>query len=385
MGLFGLALRYVRGSLLRGGMTIAAVAVCLVGYLLLRTVGRAWTEQVAQTPNNRVVTRHKLGWAKDLPARYAETIRGMPGVETAVGIRWTGLKHPRTTGKVLDSFAVESAQFVEMHYELEAPPEQKRAFVADRQGALVSEELAREFGWKVGDAVRFESVFGASFDLNVSCVFKSTRYGFARKVIWFHGEYFNEAVTGDARERISLVSARIADPRQGARIARAIDAHFDDADDRTFSQEDKALTASSTGRFAAILEALELVSVLVLGVVALILGNTMAMSVRERENQYGTLRAIGFRPQHIAGIVLAEAGVIGLAGGALSLAVSYPLLERGVSRYFEQLLDLPPLELSLANAAGAVVFSLLLGLIATSLPAYRLSRRGVVEAMRHID
>ena len=120
MGLFGLALRYVRGALPRAGMTIVAVAACLIAYLLLRTVGRAWTEQVAQTPNNRVVTRHKLGWAKDMPARYAETIRGLPGVETAVGVRWAGLKNPRSPGELLDSFAVEGRPFVAMHYELEA-------------------------------------------------------------------------------------------------------------------------------------------------------------------------------------------------------------------------------------------------------------------------
>ena len=364
---------------------MAAVATCLVAFLLLRTLGHAWTEQVAQTPNNRVVTRHKLGWAKALPARYADTIRGLPGVETAVGVRWAGLKHPRSEGVLIDSFAVEGRPFVDMHYELEAEPAQKQAFLADRRGALVSEELAEQLGWKLGDRVELESLFGPRFALDVSAIFKSTRYGFARRVLYFHWEYFNEAVPRDVAERISLVSAKIRDPNQGARIARAIDFRFDDEDERTFSQEDQALTASSTGRFAAILEALELVSLLVLGVVALILGNTMAMSVRERGQHYGMMRAIGFRPLQIAAVVLAEGALIGLVGGVLAVAISYPLLEQGLSRYFEEIMDLPPLEVSFAMAASALGLSLGLALLATGLPAYRLSKRSVVESIRHVD
>ena len=45
----------------------------------------------------------------------------------------------------------------------------------------------------------------------------------------------------------------------------------------------------------------------------LILGNTIAMGVRERTHEYGVLRAIGFLPRHIAALVLGEAATIGFA------------------------------------------------------------------------
>ncbi|HEY8945222.1 MAG TPA: ABC transporter permease [Polyangiaceae bacterium] len=385
MGFSVLVFRYMRRSPLRAVMTVVAVAASLFAFLLLRTVGAAWTEQVEQTPNNRVVTRHKLGWAKQLPAFYAQTIRGMPGIANAVGVRWAGLKVPTAPKVYFESFAVEAREFVDMHYELSAPPEQKAAFVANRRGALVSKKLASEFHWKLGDRVHFAGMFPGDWELTVSGIFESTRYGYADRVIFFHSAHFNETLPPEEREKISLVSAQIHDPNRGALIAKAIDFHFDDKDDRSFSQEDKALNASVTGRYGAILQAVNLVSVLVLGVVLLILGNTIAMSARERTLEYATMRAIGFQPAHVAAFVLAEAALMGLAGGVLAVPLSYPLLEGGVSRYFEETMFLPPLDVRIGDVVGAVAAGGLLGLFAAGFPAYVLSRREVVRSLRLAD
>jgi hypothetical protein len=91
MGLTRIALRNLWRSPLRTVLTIAAVALSLVGFSMLRTIGGTWRQQVEQTPNNRVVTRNKLGWDHELPTHYADTIRGMDGVEDAVSVRWAGL------------------------------------------------------------------------------------------------------------------------------------------------------------------------------------------------------------------------------------------------------------------------------------------------------
>lgn len=389
MGLFGFVIKSVLGSRLRGAMTLGAVCVTLVAFVLLRAVSAAWTEQVEQTPNNRVVTRHKLGWAKNLPARYAQTIRELDGVKNAVGVRWMGLRVRSSPGTFFESLAVEPGPFVDIHYEVDAPADQKRAFLNDRRGALVSEELAKEFGWKLGDRVpfagMFDGIFQQEFELTISAIFRSTRYGFARRVIWCHLDYYNESLIPAQRDRISLVSAEIHDPNQGARLAKAVDIHFDDADDRTFSQEDKALNAANGGRFGAILDAVSFVSFLVLAVVGLILGNTIAMNARERAQQYAVLRAIGFRPRHVAALVLGEALVLGVAGALLAVLLAHPLVERAMSRYFEESMSLPPLELSLGLALGCVGLAAVLALGAGLLPALGLSRANVVSALRRVD
>jgi putative ABC transport system permease protein len=385
MSLFGLMLRYLRGSWLRAGLTVLAVAASMVAFLLLRTIDAVWTEQVAQTPSNRVVTRHKLGWQRDLPAYYADAIRGIDGVVSAVGLRWAGLKVPAAERVFFDSFAVEGPEFIEMHYELSAPEKQKRSFLNRRQGALVSAELAQEFGWKVGDKVRFVSMFQLEFELIISAIFTSSRYGFARRVIYFHLPYLNESLSPDSRDRISFLAAQIRDPRQGARIAKSIDIRLDGKEDRTFSQEDKAVMAALTGRFGAIMQAVQIIALLVLGVVALILGNTVSMSVRERTQQYGTMRALGFAPRHVMALILGEALVMGMAAGALALVIAYPFLQIVVTRYLEENMSFAPLVVSKTLAATAVGLAAAVAFLAAVMPAYQLSKRNVIDLLRHID
>ena len=369
---------------LRSGLTMLAIATCIVVYLLLRSVTSTWTEQVAQTPNNRVVTRHRIGWDYGMPVHYLGDVLGMPGVRTAMGGSWVAAKHPSRLTQYFDLTAATAEAFAAMHDELLAPREQKRAFVADRRGILVSEELTREFGWKLGDRVHLTGTqYPHDWEFDVRCIFRSTRHGFAQRSIWMHWEYYNESLPPEARDKINIISAQIFEPSEGARIAHAIDIHFDSAADQTFTQEDQALNASMIGQHGALLDALNVVSVFVLGILVLIVGNTMAMGVRERTAEYGVLRALGFGTARLLFMVLAEAGALGLAGGALGLVLAFPLVEHPLSRYVETSLELQPLVVPRAAAGVALVLSGVLGVASSLWPALRAVRLELVTALRH--
>jgi putative ABC transport system permease protein len=385
MTLTRLAFANARRSPLRAALTILAVAVSLVAFVLLRSVSANFTEKVRQTPNNRVVSRHKIGWERAMPVRYASEIGKLPGVKQAMGGRWAGLRHPTNTKVYIDATAVQAKPFVDMHYELVAPPEQKRAFLENRRGMLVSEELSALFGWKLGDTVPLEGTFfPGHWQFQVSGIYHSTRRGFARRSIWIHWEYFNELLPPEEHDLINIVSAQIFEPRDGARIAKAIDIHFDDQDNQTFTQEDQALNAAFVGNFGAILSALDFVSVMILGIVLLIVGNTMAMSVRERTREYGVLRALGFLPKSVAFFVLGEAALLGLGGGLLGVSLAYPLVELPISRYFEDSLHFAPLEVPATASLLAIAAGAMLGALAASIPAYEASRLEVVSALRRV-
>jgi len=271
-----------------------------------------------------------------------------------------------------------------MHDELAAPAAQKRAFVADRRGIMVSEELTRDFGWRLGDRVHLTGTqYPHDWELDVTCIFHSTRHGFGQRSLWMHWEYYNEALPLEARDKINIIAAQIIDPREGARIARGIDMHFDSAPDQTFTQEDQALNASIVGQHGALLDAMNVVSVFVLGILVLIVGNTMAMGVRERTAEYGVLRALGFGTLRLLFMVLAEACALGLAGGALGLALSFPLVEHPLSRYVERSLELQPLVVPRLAAGVAFALSGVLGVVAALGPALRAARLEVVTALRH--
>src|SRR6185503_6351471 len=78
---------------------------------------------------------------------------------------------------------------------------------------------------------------------------------------------------------------------------------------------------------SAVITAIQIVSGVVLVILILILGNTLAMATRERTMEYAAMRAIGFRPSHIVGLVLGEGFVV-----AIGLSLAPPIL-----RYFAEL------------------------------------------------
>lgn len=120
--------------------------------------------------------------------------------------------------------------------------------------------------------------------------------------------------------------------------------------------------------------------------IALLIGifgiaNTMAMSVHERTREIGILRALGWKRSQILFLIQLEAATLGIAGGvfgivfglfALHLLAALPQTQSIVSAT-------PPLPL-LAEALGV---SVLAGLIAGAVPAWRASQLSPVEALRH--
>jgi putative ABC transport system permease protein len=149
---------------------------------------------------------------------------------------------------------------------------------------------------------------------------------------------------------------------------------------------ERAMNASFLGMLSAVLSAIDMVSFVILFIMTLILGNTVAMGVRERTHEYGVLRAIGFLPKHLTRFILGEAATVGLAGGILGLVVAYPFVNNLVGRFLEENMGgiFPYVKVPPGTAVAALVFATGLGLIAAALPAYRASKLDVIDALRRI-
>lgn len=379
------AWRNARRTPARSLGTVLSVALTLVAFLVLRSVSTAWTRQVDETPNNRVVSRHKIGWNQTLPVHYVEEVRQIPGVQHAMGGRWAGLRHPDERVERFETMAVHAATFIAMHYEIVAPEADKRAFLEDRRGALVSKELATKNGWHLGDIVHLKGTYlPGDWEFTVRCIYESSRHGFAQRSLWFHYEYMNEQTTGKERNRVGVISAEIVDPSQGAELARAVDARFEEQDDQTFTQEDQALNASFIGMYGALLHAIDTVSLLVLGIVILIVGNTIVMSVRERIPEYGTLRAMGFSPRLLTQLIVGEATVLATLGGLVGVALSFVLIKTYLGLYLEEAMGVSQVAVTWPLAFSCLSASAVLGAFAAIFPAYRVNKLEVTTALRDV-
>ncbi len=137
------------------------------------------------------------------------------------------------------------------------------------------------------------------------------------------------------------------------------------------------------GVFRGILAGIGAVALLV---AAIGIANTMIMAVLERTREIGIMKAVGASPGNIRTLFLAEAGVVGIFGGALGLALGYgggKLIERVIQQLNPRtnpqdifVVD-PPL------ALGALALALAMSLVAGFLPARRAMRMSALAALRY--
>jgi putative ABC transport system permease protein len=133
-----------------------------------------------------------------------------------------------------------------------------------------------------------------------------------------------------------------------------------------------------------VLDAVDVVSFIILAIMMLILGNTIAMSVRERIAEFGVLRAIGFPSRQISAFIIGEAMLVALFAGLLGLGLSFPLVQMAMGKWLEENVGhlFPSFRISVPTMIGAILIAPALGAFASLLPAIRAGKIPVTEALR---
>src|SRR5262245_18452917 len=96
------------------------------------------------------------------------------------------------------------------------------------------------------------------------------------------------------------------------------------------------MNLSFMGMFSAMLTGINIVSIIILFILMMLLGNTIAMGVRERTQEYGVLRALSFLPRQLFMFIVGEAAVLGLAAGVVGLGIAVPFVNYGIGRCIEE-------------------------------------------------
>jgi putative ABC transport system permease protein len=387
MTLTGLAVRNLARNRFRAALTAVGVAIAIVAFLLLRTVTWAWESGAEYAAKDRVVTRHKVTFVMTLPKRYVEDVRNAPHVKSVTWANWFGGKDPKHDREFFSTLAVDPATYFDVYDELSVPPEQLDAWKHDKQGVIVGDVLAKKLGWSVGDKVQLESgIYPGEWSFTVDSIYTTTARSMDRSTALFHWDYMNDTLPAQGRDGVGWIVSRVDEPGRSADVGLALDRIFDDRDTQTRSQDERSFNASFLAMFSAVLKAMDIVSGVILVIMTLILGNTIAMGVRERTSEYGVLRAIGFLPSHVAIWVVGESLVLGAVGGILGVGLALPFINLVVGRFIEENMGsfFPYFRLVPANMLLAVVLAAVLGGAAAVIPAWRASQLRVVDAVRRV-
>lgn len=124
-----------------------------------------------------------------------------------------------------------------------------------------------------------------------------------------------------------------------------------------------------------------IMSLIALAVSCLIVANTLIMSVTERTRELGVLMAIGWSRGRVVGMVLSESLVLCLSGGLLGVGLGYGLMQI-LNRSGVTGLDWAGASFSVPLVAGSLGLSLAVGLLASLVPAWLVTRLSPCEALR---
>jgi putative ABC transport system permease protein len=372
----------LRRKRLRTFFTLASIMVAFLLFGLAESLRFSLQSGVDVAGADRLLTMHKVSFTQLLPQSYENRIRAIDGVTDVTPQTWFGAWF-RDERNQIPTFPVKPEAFLRMYPEFVVPEEQRLAWIADRSGILIGRGLADLTGWKVGEAVPLRSSIwrktdgSDTWDVTVRAIYDLPQGGDTRQIL-MHQQYFEEA-RGMARGLIGWYLVKIDDVDHVAAISREIDLQFANSPAETKTSSERAMAQSfvnQVGNIGAILRAI--VSA-VFFTMLLVTANTMAQSVRERTNEIGVLKTLGFSNGGVLGLVLAESVLITVIGGALGLAGAWWL---GVQ--FEPVFRqyLPGFRVPTDAIVLGAVFMVGLGLIAGAVPAAQAMRLRIVEALR---
>ncbi|MBP1595463.1 MAG: hypothetical protein H6Q05_840 [Acidobacteria bacterium] len=362
-------------------LTITSIAVSLFLVALLRTV-LTELESPPSTPESalRLVTRHRVSLANTLPVAYRGRIAQVEGVDAVIGLMWFGgvYKDPKN---FFPQFAADTDGFFTLNLDMRLPEAEKQAYLADRTGALVGDNLAERFGWNLGEKIHLT---GALFEFDPELTIRGIYSGGSDdgSSLYFHWDYFNEGM-GNAGFT-GTFSIRLRAPEEAAAVSQRIDDQFRNSTAPTKTETEKAFVLGFISMLGNVRLLISAIASVVIFTIVLVAANTMAMSIRERVREIGILKALGFRRSHILVFLVGESTLLAL-GGALIGSVGARLLFSRIKMSQLTAGFVQRFHVTTGTLAWCAAIGLFVGVVAAGIPAWRAARRRVVEALRGVD
>ena len=366
----------------RSLLTMISISFSLLLLTLMICIWRSfYVDQVAPEASRRLIIRDRVSLAFFLPEYYREKIRAVKGVNAVTPLTWYG-------GRYIDDrpehffaqMATDPEEYLKVASDKIIPQDQVKAWQHDRTGCIVDVTMADKYKWKIGDRVTLQAnIFPANLDLTIRGIYHRDP---PQNALYFNAKYLEEAVPW-FKGQAGWYAAQIDAAEHVAEASKTIDDMFHNSPLQTKTESEKAFQlgfVSSLGNVKAFI--LSICAAVVFAIM-LVSANTMAMSVRSRTREVALLKTLGFTRRRVLSIFISESVALALAGGVLGIAVAIPVIA-GLTRRFIGLGIPLNMKVNVPTATISLTIALILGIVSGYLPAYRVSRLNIVDALRHI-
>src|SRR5881296_1203091 len=372
---------------LRTVLTMLGIATAVMAFGLIRTIVGAWNAGVAGSAANRMITRHSVSFIFPVPLPYRQQIARVPGVTAVSWANWfCGVYgDPNDFKNFWPRMAVDPDTFFDLYPEFHLPPDQLAAFKKERNACVIGRKLAQQHGFKLGDVITMEGdIFPGTWQWVVRGIYTGRDPSTDETQMFFQFPYLYEQVR--QREPGRPVDAgwyilRVGSPDALARVAAAVDTQFVNSRAPTKTESEREFQQSFVQMSSAIITSLQVISVVIVGIILLVLANTIVMSVRERTREYAVLKTLGFSARHLYTLIFGESLLIALCGGLIGLALTFPMVAgfgKALPTFFP-IINVAPLTIALALGAALIA-----GTVAAFFPATRVVRTPIVTGLRTV-
>ncbi len=365
-------------------LTITGMAVAILAFCLLRTVVDAWYAGVSAASPNRLISRNSVSLIFTLPITYRARMQQAPGVNQVGYANWFG-------GIYIDEkhffprLAIGPENYFSLFPEFLIPREQLKAFWTRRNSCIVGKKLVEMYGWKIGDTIAMTgNIYPGEWAFVIQGVYRGATKSVDETQFLFRWDYLDEVVRKTspyASGQVGWYIVQVQNPSQAATISRAIDAMFKSSNAETLTETEKAFQMGFVAMTDAIVMAVRIVSFVVIGVILVILANTMAMTARERMPEYAALKTLGFGNGFLFLLIAGESVAIAMVGGCVGIGLAFPIADvfsKGLGPI------LPIFNIHWDTVVGSFVLSFVIGLLSAIFPAWRAGGIRIAEALGHI-
>jgi putative ABC transport system permease protein len=383
----GLIIKNALRHKLRTALTVVGIAVAVMSFGFMRTVVTAWSYGVEASAANRMITRHSVSFIFPLPLSYRDQIARVPGVSHVTFANWFGgvYKDPNDWKNFFPRLAVDPETYFTVYPEFIVPPDQMEAFKRERNSFIAGEKLVREQGWKLGDLVTMEGdIYPGQWEFVLRGIYRGKDPTVDETQMLFQWKYLDETVAKFQATRASQVGwyiFTVDNPSGMPAVSRAVDGQYQNSRAGTKTETEKEFQQSFVSMSGAIITSLEVISYVIIGIILLVLANTIVMAARERTGEYAVLKTLGFSAFHVVGLILGESMMLAALGGLIGLALTFP-----VAAAFAKMFPtfFPVFAVAPETIAMAVGVALFAGTVAAVWPIHRTLRTTIVEGLRSI-
>lgn len=366
----------------RSILTVLSIAFSLLLLTLMITIWNAfYIDKGSAESAQRLITRHRVSLTQAMPAFYREKIRAIPGVVAVAPNNWFGgIYKDQKPENFFAQFGTDPDEMMKIFTDFKIPDDQLVAWQRDRAGVIVDEQLAKKFGWKLGDRITLQ---GTIYPVNLELTIRGMYTGpIATNSVYFNQKYVEEAVSF-AKGQAGTFNILVDSPADVAKVAATVDDMFRNSPEPTKTESEKAFQLSFINSIGNVKAFILSICFAVIFATLLVSATTMAMSIRERTREVAVLKTLGFTRPSILRLYIGEAVVVALTGGILGCLIA-PLLVFVMSHAPGMGLFLTGMKVTIPTFLLAVFIAGMVGFLSAILPAYHAAKLDIVEGLRYI-